>query len=62
MLIDCSKDDQITKALCLNFEDDKSFKKVNDENLKFSMFSGVSWNIALVILIMEYMWFVNSID
>ena len=42
ILIDCTKSDQVATALCLNFENEKAFKKVEDGFMKFSMFSGVS--------------------
>lgn len=42
VLIDCSSNDQITAALCLNFEDTSAFRKINNTHLAFSMFGGVS--------------------
>lgn len=42
VLIDCTKNDQVATALCLNFENEKSFKKLDDGFMKFSMFGGVS--------------------
>lgn len=41
VLIDCTKEDQIVAALCLNFENEKGFKKLGDGHMKFSMFGGV---------------------
>lgn len=40
--IDCTSDDKVTTALCLSFDDNKSFQKVDDGHFKFSLFGGVS--------------------
>lgn len=42
VLIECTKTDQVAKALCLNFEKEKAFEQLDDGNMKFSMFGGVS--------------------
>lgn len=42
VLIDCTKTDQVAKALCLNFEKENAFKAQDDGQLKFSLFQGVS--------------------
>lgn len=46
--VDCTSDDKITAALCLSFEDSKSFVKVDEGHLKFSLFGGVSKRIIYV--------------
>lgn len=40
--VDCSSDDNTVKALCLNFDAEKAFRKIDDTHYAFSMFSGVS--------------------
>lgn len=40
--IDCTTDDKITQALCLSFDDNKSFIRIDEGHLKFSLFGGVS--------------------
>lgn len=42
--IDCSSDDTTVKALCLNFEAENAFRRINDTHMAFAMFSGVSAN------------------
>lgn len=42
ILVDCTKTDQVATALCLNFENEKAFKKLDNGFMKFSMFGGVS--------------------
>lgn len=44
ILIDCTKTDKVAKALCLNFEKEKAFKKLGDGKLLFSIFGGVSYS------------------
>ena len=40
--LDCSADDNTVKALCLNFDAEKAFRKVDDTHYAFSLFSGVN--------------------
>lgn len=41
--LDChSRDDHITAAMCFNFQNEKSFKKVDSHHFTFSLFGGVS--------------------
>lgn len=43
IVVDCTSTNQVAIALCLNFENEKAFKKLDDGKMKFSMFSGVSF-------------------
>lgn len=40
--LDCHSDDQITASLCYNFQNEKSFKRVDTHHFTFSLFSGVN--------------------
>lgn len=40
--LDCSADDTTVKALCLNFQGEKAFRKIDDGHFAFAVFSGVS--------------------
>lgn len=40
--IDCSSDDGIVMAMCLEFSNQKAFEKVDEHQFKFSLFAGVS--------------------
>lgn len=42
--VDCSDDDDTVKAICLNFEPEKAFRKVDDGHYAFSLFAGVRGN------------------
>lgn len=40
--VDCSADDQTTKAVCLTFDGNKAVRKVDEIHYAFSLFGGVS--------------------
>lgn len=40
--IDCSSDDALVTAVCMQFEDEKAFRKDENGQLSFSLFAGVS--------------------
>lgn len=40
--VDCSADDNTVKAVCMNFEGEKAFRKIDDKHYAFSLFAGVS--------------------
>lgn len=40
--VDCSADDKMTVAVCMNMRDQAAFRKIDDNHLSFSLFGGVS--------------------
>lgn len=40
--VDCSSDDSTVMAICLEFQNQNAFKKIDDHHFSFSLFAGVS--------------------
>lgn len=40
--VDCSSDDAVVMAICMEFDSQKAFEKIDDHHYKFSLFAGVS--------------------
>lgn len=41
--VDCSSDDAAVAAICLEFDNQKAFRKIDDHHFTFSLFAGVRW-------------------
>lgn len=49
--VDCSADDNTVKAICMNFDAEKAFRKIDDTHYAFSLFAGVSVREIFVRLV-----------
>lgn len=54
--LDCGADDNTVKALCLNFDAEKAFRKTDATHYKFAMFSGVGYCLSelFIFLLSSY--------